>query len=354
MTLSFDRLNFLQREGEMRQDDLRRLRNTIERKIARMSKDISKTHETHRLLKADFLENRFAITPRKFVDFVSTIRASRQHQRELKKSIDGMTRQSNLLARQLAFYEKKLEIVAKKKNDHQLLQKGIAEEAELENMQMLAVCRQRKQETFRVMPVPSRVIEQPSPYAASEPVLMSTPLSNISLGEVSTLPVVEKEAIREGADVELEIQEETQAMMGETGKESLVDFGSRSGFFSSPIDCQFQDSKDYPSHSGQDSERTDNAVLQDDRSTDEPRAPFEEAKHWQDEHGNHHLVFHFALSAKEHVQVAIERRRQNHLSLILIADREENIPLERLRVKIGARLATSGFKLESLRVVQGE
>jgi hypothetical protein len=78
----------------------------------------------------------------------------------------------------------------------------------------------------------------------------------------------------------------------------------------------------------------------------------QKAQHWEDRDGHHHLIFQVPLSRNESVRIAVERQRENHLSLVLIADRRQRVSLEQVRVKLYSRLEGAGFVLDGLRIIR--
>lgn len=350
MTISLERLDFLHRENELRQEDVRRLRSSVERKIALLKSQFSQTKRRHAHFKSTFLEDRFSMAPKKFFDSLSAIRKNQHGEQALQKNLEVITKHSHRLERQLAYYEKKQELVAKKQAEQRAVERAIKEECESEQTQNLAfLVRHATQEANRLR-------------------CQHEPASDVSSVAHEHLSAEEDEAVTLGKKVSVELNEReeeiAQAILTSeciSPDEVLLAEDVSSQLFSgcderntSPgSSFPFQESMNQRQHDhcplSQDNDRVPDSDMTRRLSSD--GSP-QKAQHWEDRDGHHHLIFQVSLSRHERVRVAVERQRENHLSLILIADRGQRISLEQVRINLYNRLQSSGFVLDQLRIIR--
>lgn len=350
MTISFERLDFLNRGNQLRQEDVRRLRNSVERKIALLKSQFSQTKRRHEHLKSTFLEDRFSMAPKKFFDSLSAIRKNQHGEQALQKNLEVITKHSHRLERQLAYYEKKQELVAKKQAEHRAVERAIKEECESEQVQSLAFLLRR-------------AIQVPNGLGCHQAELGDecvVALESLSVPEGDDV-TVDKKVSAEQAEKEEDVartlyesdvvsQEEVQRMGDSDSNTPLI---RNEGTGDACMSLLFQDSMHqrqheqyYPQHNDEHMpDRSSEQQLSNDES-------LQKAQHWEDRDGHHHLIFQVPLSRNESVQIAVERQRENHLSLVLIADRGQRVSLEQVRIKLYSRLEGAGFVLDGLRIIR--
>lgn len=350
MTISFDRLDFLQRENQLRQEDVRRLRSSVQRKIALLKSQFSQTQKRHEHFKSTFLEDRFSMAPKKFFDSLSAIRQHQHGEQRLQKSLDVITKHSHRLERQLAYYEKKQELVAKKQAEHRAVERAIKEECESEQIQSLAFLLRRAIQAPYGLDCPQ---EEIGDSCTVVPERSSTEESDdVTLDKKVSAERAEREEDVVGTLSESEVvsQDEVQYVVDtESNTSHIRDEGTGDALAS----LWFQGSLHQKQHEQYHPEQ--NPEYMSDRSGEQQSlndGSLQKAQHWKDRDGHHHLVFQVPLSRNESVRIAVERQRENHLSLVLIADRRQRVSLEQVRVQLYNRLEGAGFLLDGLRIIR--
>ncbi|MGA1190878.1 MAG: hypothetical protein ACO3XO_01210 [Bdellovibrionota bacterium] len=350
MTISMDRLDFLHRENQLRQEDIRRLRSSLERKIALLKRQFSQTKRRHENLKSTFLADRFSMAPKEFFEFFSAIRKNQHGEQASQNNLAVMTKHSHRLERQLAYYEKKQELVAKKQAEHRAVERAIREECESEQIQSIAFLLRR------AIQAPNRLGCHPE-----EPeVGCVVALERSSAEEADEVTFCEKgsaEQNQRAEDATPSLSQSESVLQDETRR--AHDTGSNSFSFyhegseSNRISSLFQESMHQQRHDPCNPQQNDAfATNRNGKQRISSNESLQKAQHWEDRDGHHHLIFQVPLSRNESVRIAVERQRENHLSLVLIAVRGQRVSLEQVRNKLYSRLEGAGFVVDGLRIIR--
>ncbi|MCI5066668.1 hypothetical protein MRY87_13185 [bacterium] len=374
MSLSLSQLYTLQREQDLRRDDVRDLQRRVARRVHEKRAAVTAGERQATAKQAALLGARHTLSPQVFSSLLSELRLQQRAQRQEKRELQGMTAHATKLERQLQFLNHRSELLTEKQQkliqEKQLCSRERGDEALLEQ---IVTARQRppggrggvsgEGPMERVRPVAA-----PEHSRSSEPVLEVFSLERASEeGGAERAASTASESISVGAD-ERELSEEWGSREGLSPHRG--EFESRDGIREPalaggalPIG-EDQGGVPWNFEGGAGGSSTDSELEGEhgaplssefyheerkEEERDEVRAPGE-AEHWCD--GEHHtLSFPLALGSGEQVTVRIERRVENRLSLAVERDVAKLHTHPLLRSKLAARLQQSGFLLDEIRIL---
>lgn len=301
MEVSVRQLEILRREAELRRREVAELHLQVAKRTEEKQERLSQATKKQESFRQALLRKRLELSPAEISSYIKRAKKESRTSSRLQKDLGLLKKHSSKLTKQLTVMTKKMEYLQEKKDTR--VREATAKRGELELEELLDAVRAGREkesketgENVLLLDDQSSLDTNPFPFA------------------LSVSPQGQRgESFQQGQSMQQSSEQHSQP----AGGDSQGSRGSRSG-----------QGEATPSSSSNGSA-------------------------YEHSQSSHHIRFSYELSSDEQIEVHVERRDENALSLAVTVQSGSNpeSTIRSLKPRLASVLQRSGFTLKALRVV---
>ncbi|MCB0330295.1 MAG: hypothetical protein KDD70_11535 [Bdellovibrionales bacterium] len=315
------RLDLVQRESEVRRQEVSEMHRRIAKKIDDEKKILNLEQSKSATVRTQLLALRHRLQPKEFMAALQLARGEAKQVADKDKRMKVLEEHGKKLSRQLSFITKKIELIGAKQSRFKAERELIQTERAAEAMGEVAAFKRFKANEREEEISQKEFSVEPLEFAEREKIAASDPLDvrHLHRDSLEDPHVTVGDCLGSGRHNHSE-----QQSSSEGGRQEAYDSVPRGGDAEAALPFA--------------------SVLEESQLFEAA------AEHWS-EGAEHHLSFTVELSGERRVRIAIERRRKDSLDLVLFVKRSDAASLTEMKRLLSGRLLSSGYALEGLRVV---